>query len=340
VAINLILISIQNGCRQRIACRDLDISEKTFKRWINTPEDQRFGPLTTPANKLSEIERANILSIANREEYCDLPPSQIIPKLADKGKYLASESTFYRILKEENLLTHRGKSKPRKHTKPETLMATGPNQVYSWDITYLKSPINGKFYYLYLFMDIWSRKIVGQEVHENEDMEKSSRLIEKIYEQENLKNGDVKLHSDNGGPMKGATMLVTLQKLGIVPSFSRPKVSDDNAFSESLFKTLKYCPQYPSRPFQSLENARSWVEEFVYWYNFKHLHSGIKFVTPNSRHLGEDDKILEKRKEVYKKAKIKNPNRWSKEIRNWDKIKKVELNGLQEDKILDIKIAS
>ena len=135
-------------------------------------------------------------------------------------------------------------------------------------------------------------------------------------------------------------MLVTLQKLGIVPSFSRPKVSDDNAFSESLFKTLKYCPQYPSRPFQSLENARSWVEEFVYWYNFKHLHSGIKFVTPNSRHLGEDDKILEKRKEVYKKAKIKNPNRWSKEIRNWDKIKKVELNGLQEDKILDIKIAS
>lgn len=260
--------------------------------------------------------------------------------MADQGKYLASESTFYRILKEEKLLAHRGKSKPSSKNRPAPLVATGPNQVYSWDITYLRGPISGAFFYLYMFMDVFSRKIVGWEVHENEDMEKSSRLIEKIYEEEGLKEGEVKLHSDNGGAMKGATMLATLQKLGIVPSFSRPRVSDDNPFSESLFKTLKYCPQYPSRPFQSLDNTRNWVKDFVSWYNFKHLHSGIKFVTPADRHDGKDTKILEKRKNVYEKAKRKNPNRWSKEIRNWEKIKRVELNGLHEEEFLDTKIAS
>ena len=232
----------------------------------------------------------------------DLPPSQIVPSLADQGKYLASESTFYRILKEEGMLTHRGKSKPRSQQKPMALSATGPNQIYSWDITYLKSSITGKFYYLYLFMDIWSRKIVGQEVHENEDMNKSAILVDKICKVEHIKQDQLILHSDNGGPMKGATMLATLQRLGIVPSFSRPRVSDDNPFSESLFKTLKYCPKYPSKPFDSLEAAQAWVDDFTKWYNEKHLHSGIKFVTPSSRHNGEDIVILNRRKIVKQSA--------------------------------------
>lgn len=336
----LIQNAIKNGCRQRIACMDLEISEKTFKRWVVNPEDQRMGPLTTPSNKLSDIERQKVLNVANSEDYCDLPPCQIVPKLADKGKYLASESTFYRILREENLLAHRGKSKPAKNNKPEPLVATGPNQVYSWDITFLRGPISGAFYYLYMFMDVWSRKIVGWEVHENEDMEKSSKLIEDIYQQEGLKDGDVRLHSDNGGAMKGATMLATLQKLGIVPSFSRPKVSDDNPYSESLFKTLKYCPQYPSRPFQSLNEARGWVGNFAQWYNCEHLHSGIKFVTPDDRHQGRDQEILKRRKKVYEQAKKRNPNRWSKGTRNWNRIEKVGLNNLLENEFLDIKIAS
>jgi transposase InsO family protein len=260
----------------------------------------------------------------------DLPPSQIVPSLADQGKYIASESSFYRILKAREMLKHRGKSKPRRHEKPAPLIANGPNQIYSWDITYLKSSITGKFYYLYLFMDIWSRKIVGQEVHENEDMNKSSKLIDDICFKENIKKDQLVLHSDNGGPMKGATMLATLQRLGIVPSFSRPKVSDDNPYSESLFKTLKYCPQYPSEAFTSLEDAQVWVDDFVEWYNNKHLHSGIKFVTPSSRHEGEDIAILRRRKMVYETAKINNPNRWSKKTRNWNHEKNVYLNDLQK----------
>jgi putative transposase len=318
----------------------LEISEKTFKRWIKIPVDQRFGPSTIPANKLSEIERQKVLNTANCEEYYDLPPCQIVPKLADKGEYIASESTFYRILKEEKLLTHRGKSKPASNNKPEPLVAIGPNQVYSWDITYLKSPITGMFYYLYMFIDVYSRKIVGHEVHENEDMEKSAKLITKIHKDENLVDGQVKVHSDNGAPMKGASMLATLQNLGIVPSFSRPRVSNDNPFSESLFKTLKYCPQYPTKPFNSLSDSREWVNDFVDWYNHRHLHSGIKFVTPADRHAGKDQQTLIKRKQIYEEAKKRNPNRWSGKTRNWDHIEKVELNGLQEDKILDIRIAS
>jgi putative transposase len=313
---------------------------KTFKRWKNRVEDIRNGPLTVPANKLTIEEREEVLKIATSNNYMDLPPCQIVPLLADRGKYVASESTFYKILNEEKLLKHRGKSKaPTKH-RPSPLIATKPNQIYSWDITYLKGPIVGQFYYLYMFMDIYSRKIVGYEINESESMEYSSKLIDEICEKEKIKKGELVLHSDNGGAMKGATMLATLQKLGVIPSFSRPSVSNDNPFSESLFKTLKYCPEYPSRPFLSLEEAWAWVKAFVEWYNYCHLHSGIKFVTPNDRHEGRDKEILRKRKIVYETAKLKNPNRWSRQTRNWEKIRKVYLNYLQKEKEIVIKIAS
>jgi len=307
---------------------------------LESLEDKRKGPKSTPLNKLTEEEVEKVVSTATSKEFMDLPPSQIVPLLADKGLYLASESTFYRILKEKNMLEHRGKSKRKTHKKPTPLIATGPNQIYSWDITYLRSSITGKFYYLYLFMDIWSRKIVGQEVHEHEDMHKSSKLIDKICKKEKIEKGSLVLHSDNGGPMKGATMLATLQRLGIVPSFSRPKVSDDNPYSESLFKTLKYCPQYPSKPFKSLESAQKWVDKFVGWYNDEHLHSGINFVTPSSRHKGEDIAILNRRKIVYETAKLSNPTRWSGKTRNWDHQKKVYLNDLQKKNENDRKVAS
>lgn len=313
---------------------------KTFKRWEIDIEDKRKGPATVPANKLSNEEKEEIVRISTTEEFMDLPPCQIVPKLADKGNYIASESSFYRVLKENKLLEHRGKSKKPSHHRPAPLTATGPNQIYSWDITYLRGPIAGQFYYLYMFMDIFSRKVVGYEVHENECSIKSSKLIEKICEMEAVEEKQLTLHSDNGGAMKGATMLATLQKLGIVPSFSRPRVSDDNPFSESLFKTVKYCQHYPSRPFESLDKATTWVDEFVEWYNYDHLHSGIKFVTPSDRHAGRDKKILARRKIVYETAKIKNPNRWSGSTRDWDSIEKVNLNHLQKQKELDRKKAS
>jgi transposase InsO family protein len=205
-------------------------------------------------------------------------------------------------------------------------VTTVPNQLYSWDITYLPTTVKGIFLYLYLVMDIYSRKIVGWQVYENESSALAAELMTDICQRESIERNQVILHSDNGSPMKGATMLATLQELGVIPSFSRPSVSNDNPYSESLFRTLKYRPDYPEQPFSDLETARDWVNFFVSWYNKEHLHSKIKFVTPEQRHTGQDKEILKHRTEVYQHAKLNNPNRWSGEIRNWDTIKEVHLN--------------
>jgi putative transposase len=279
-----------------------------------------------PHNKLTEEEQSQILKVVNQSEYANLSPATIVPKLADQGKYLASESTMYRLLRKENQLTHRAASRPRNTYRPKAIIATKPNQVYSWDITYLGSTIKGSFFYLYLIMDIYSRKIVGWQVYDRESSEYASDVLEAACVEENIKKDQLILHSDNGGPMKGATMLSTLQKLGVIPSFSRPSVSNDNPYSEALFKTLKYIPIYSDKPFVSLQKAREWVEKFVEWYNYHHLHSGIKFITPIQRHNGNDAKILKNRTEVYLKAKNKHPNRWSRKIRNWNKENEVHLN--------------
>lgn len=294
--------------------------------------DKRHGPITRPANKLTTAERAAILTIANSPEYCNQPPGQIVPNLADKDIYIASESSFYRTLKQEDMLRHRNATRPRTHRRPDELCATKPNQLWSWDITYLMSNIRGKYFYLYLFVDIFSRKIVGFNVFEQESSEHAAFVVSEAYALEGLKNGDVVLHSDNGSPMKGSTMLATLQKLGIVPSFSRPSVSDDNPYSESLFKTLKYCPQYPAKPFVSVEEANVWVKKFVNWYNNIHQHSGINFVSPNLRHQRLDVEILQKRALVYARAKQKNPNRWSRKTRNWEPVETVYLNRKRTNK--------
>ena len=296
----------------------LGIDKRTFERWRKHPDgDMRRGPVTAPRNKLTGEECQEILEVANSREFHDKSPSQIVPQLADKGIYIASESSFYRILRAAGLDAHRGRLKPAAQTKPQALVATRPNQVYSWDITYLNTTVAGMFFYLYLFMDVYSRKIVGYAVYDNQNAANSSRLIDDICTAEGIEPNQLTLHSDNGGPMKGATMLATLQRLGVVPSFSRPSVSNDNPFSEALFKTVKYCPQYSSEPFGSREEALTWVSEFVDWYNEKHLHSGISFVTPSSRHRSKDVDILAKRHKVYEMAKQQRPERWSGKTRNW-----------------------
>lgn len=306
----------------------MDISMRTFERWKKNPEqgDRRRGPKTVPGNRLSEEERSRVIAVANSGEYRDLAPSQIVPKLADHGEYVASESTFYRVLREEKLLSHRGKAQPRTHTRPDAFVATGPNQVWSWDITYLLSSVQGMFFYAYLFLDIFSRKIVAGEVFEKQDGGYSALMLRKAYLQYGIRQGEIALHSDNGKPMKGATMLATLQNLGVAASFSRPSVSDDNPYSESLFRTMKYRPEYPTKPFETLEQARAWLGKFIDWYNNCHLHSGVKFVTPEDRHAGLDLQILEGRKQVYLQARSKNPTRWSRGIRNWNRIEEVSLN--------------
>ena len=331
----LLLIAERGACSQQNACKIVGIGERTCQRWQRSQEDQRRGPIGVPANKLSNEEREKIITISTSAEFQNKSPSQIVPALADRGEFAGSESTFYRVLKANDLSNHRGKSKPRTVAKPLALEAIKPNQVYSWDITYLLTLLRGQYFYLYLFLDIFSRKIVGWKIYDRESAELSSLLLLEICEREGIEKNQVTSHSDNGSPMKGGTMLAMMQHLGVMPSFSRPSVSDDNPFSESLFKTLKYCPFFPSKPFSSIEEATEWMEKFVNWYNNEHLHSGIKFVTPQSRHDGLDAEILEKRNVVYKEAQKLNPNRWTKETRNWSRINVVKLNCLKIKKDSD-----
>lgn len=311
----------------------IGISSRTVQRWRQEPEgeDSRVGPRRVPRNKLSQGERNEVLRVANSPPYKELSPNQIVPKLADTGQYVASESTFHRILRAEGQMKHREPSQPARRHRPKEFVATGPNQVYTWDITYLRSSLRGVFLYLYMIVDIWSRKIVGWEIHGEESMDLSSALIQGTCEQMGVDPQGVILHTDNGGPMKGSTMLATLQRLGIVASFSRPRVSDDNPFSEALFRTLKYRPEYPRKPFESIEEARQWVAGFGRWYNREHLHSGIRFVAPEDRHAGRDRQILDQRRRVYEEARSRHPERWSRGIRNWDPIASVTLNPDRSD---------
>lgn len=318
-----------SGARLAKACQLLGLPARTIQRWRANEggEDRRCGPDTVPTNKLSPKERAQVLLTVNSPEFRDLSPKQIVPLLADQGKYLASESTVYRILRKEKQLLHRESYRsPTKRHKPAEYVAIGPNEVWSWDITYLKSQIRGEFFRLYMVVDIWSRKIVAWEVHAEETSENAAALLAQAYRETGASPGSLVVHMDNGGPMKGATLTATLQKLGVMTSYSRPSVSNDNPYSESLFRTLKYRPVYPSGAFESIEAARKWVAEFVRWYNTEHLHSAIRFVTPQDRHEGRDPKLLEKRKEIYIKARLRNPERWSGAIRSWNPIEVVKLN--------------
>ena len=329
MVIELVGEAVASGARRARACDVLGISIRTLQRWEAVPwrGDRRQGPPGAPQNALSDAERALVVAVATSPVFRDLPPSQIVPILADAGVYVASERSFYRILREEKLAAHRGRAKAATHRRPTEQMAGGPNQLWSWDITYLRGPVRGQFYYLYLVMDIWSRKIVGWAVHERESAELAAALIREAALREGIDAETLVLHSDNGGPMKGATMLVTLQWLGIVPSLSRPQVPDDNPYSEALFRTVKYRPQYPSAAFESVQAAREWVVGFVQWYNHEHRHSAIRFVTPAQRHSGQEQQILVERKEVYEEAKRRNPNRWSGQTRCWAPAGEVVLNA-------------
>ena len=330
--LSLIDKAVKSGARLHEAAALIGLSARTLIRWRGQGggEDQRNGPSAPPGNKLSEKERQQVLDISNSAPFRDLSPKQIVPKLADQGGYLASESTFYRVLKEHKMLTHRQASKPAVSYRPKQHVATGPCQVWSWDITYLKSSVKGLFFYLYMIVDVWSRKIIAAQVFAEESMDHSAMLLAHACMIHGVQPEELVLHSDNGGPMKGATMLATLHKLGVIPSFSRPSVSNDNPYSESLFRTMKYRPEYPSKPFENIDQAQSWVDGFVFWYNTQHLHSSIRFVTPDDRHYGREQHILANRKKVYQKARSRNPDRWSKQIRNWNPVDQVWLNPERE----------
>ncbi len=301
----------------------MGLSVRTLQRWrsedgIKADARAAAAQGRTPANRLSEAERATLLEVCNAPEFADRPPSQIVPALADQGRYIASEASFYRVLRAHGQLAHRGKARTPSHRRPEPVAATAPNQLWSWDITYLATTLRGSFFYLYLILDVFSRKIVGWAVFAEERSAHAAALFEQTHRREGVDPQTLTLHSDNGAPMKGATMLATLQRLGVVPSFSRPGVSNDNPYSEALFKTLKYQPTFPNQPFEDLEHAHTWVGGFVDWYNEHHRHSALKFVTPGQRHRGEDQRILEDRARLYESARAQHPERWSGATRNWE----------------------
>jgi len=327
--LGLVQEGVEAGARQSRVCAELGLDARTVQRWKRQDlgEDRRAGPRRPPANKLSAAERAEVLQIANAPEHRDLSPHQIVPRLADRGVYVASESTFYRVLREAHQQQHREPSRaPSARHRPDELIATGPNQVWSWDISYLPTLVRGRFLYLYLVMDVWSRKIVGWSVHDSESSENAAALIAAACEREGVARDQLVIHSDNGTPMKGATLLATLQALGVMTSFSRPRVSDDNPYSEALFRTTKYRPDYPRDGFASLDDARTWVARFVRWYNTEHRHSAIRFVTPEQRHAGDDLALLANRRSVYEQARARHPERWTGDTRDWSTIDLVALN--------------
>ena len=324
----------------------IGLSEKSLKRWRTAEgtvtEDQR--PLAEPSvqpHRLTDAEEAAILAVCNQAEYQSLPPSQIVPLLADRGIYLGSESTFYRVLKRHKQQNHRGRMQPaRKMASPTSFTATGPNQVWTWDISYCPSLVRGQHWYLYLIMDIYSRKIVAWEVHEEESGGLARQLVERALLREQCGQNPPVLHSDNGAPMTSYVLKARLAELGMLMSYSRPRVSNDNPFSESLFRTLKYCPEWPKKGFSSLTAVREWMLAFEQGYNEQHLHSGINFVTPTDRHSGDDHALLAQRTQVYEKARRQHPRRWSGNIRNWSVTGPVSLNPCKIEEIERNKMAA
>lgn len=327
--IELIDEAVTAGARLERACAEVGISPTTITRWRSAPasEDLRRGPRTKPSNALTAAEERKAIALMTAPEHSSMSPDTLVPHLATMGIYVASQATMYRLLRREKLLKNRGRARSRTRRRPREHVATGPNQVWAWDITFLPTVIRGRFLKLYVILDVWSRMIVGAEVHEVEDDALAATLIERCCSEQGVRREQLVLHSDNGGAMKGNTMLAKLQQLGVMPSFSRPHVSDDNAFAESVMRTVKYHPTYPDRPFADLAAGREWVATFVAWYNEEHLHSGIGFVTPTQRHLGVDQEILAHRRRTYAQARARRPDRWiCGSTRRWDRPDVVRLN--------------
>ena len=242
---------------------------------------------------------------------------------------MASEATFYRVLRAANQIHHRSETKPKKNSpKPREQIATGPNQVWCWDITWLPLRVRGMFVFAYVIIDVYDRSIVGWAIHDREDVQLARQLFEDLQTRMNLRG--VHLHADNGGPMKGLSLLALLYVLGVSTSYSRPRVSNDNPFIESFFKTLKYTAGYPGR-FRDLQHARTWMADFIAWYNNDHRHSALGYVTPHQRRSGVDRELFHQRNRTLAHARALCPERWGRRPqRQWEAEQAVTLNPVRE----------
>ena len=322
------------GARLKFACESAGIELRTLQRWksldgLVSGDGRPQASRPAPRHALSEAERARLLAVANEPRFAAVPPARIVPMLADEGLYLASESSFSRVLRAQGQTAHRGRARaPSAPRAPTTHVTTAPREVWCWDMTYLPAQVLGRWFHLYLILDLYSRKIVGSEVHETDHAEHAVHLVRRTALAERIATRVAKpvLHGDNGATLKATTVLAMLNWLGVKPSYSRPRVSDDNAYAESLFRTAKYRPEFPAKGFADLDAARAWASGFVRWYNFDHRHSGIRYVSPAQRHAGDDHAILAARHALYSRARERNPARWSGNTRNWSPVGAVTLN--------------
>lgn len=267
----------------------------------------------SPARKLGEKENQQVLDMLHCERFVDKAPAEIWATLLDEGIYLCSERTMYRILNSaKEVKERRNQRKHPEYKKPE-LLAEAPNQVWSWDITKLKGPVKWTYFYLYVILDIYSRYVVGWMVAPKETAALAQRLIEATYKKQGVNKGEIILHADRGSPMIAKTTAQLCATLGINKSHSRPYVSNDNPYSESQFKTLKYFPGFPER-FGSLQDSVSFCRPFFSWYNNDHRHSGIGLVTPADMHYGIAEEVVEARKRILDAAFEAHPERFVKGV--------------------------
>lgn len=258
---------------------------------------------------LSPEERQETLDLLNSDRFVDLSPPQVYTALLDEGSYIASVSTMYRILREHGEIRERRDQLTHgTYARPE-LMATSPNELWSWDITKLRGPAKGLYYYLYVILDVFSRYSVGWTIQQCESQEIAEELIGQTCQKQNIEPGQLTIHADRGSAMTSKTVATLMADLGVIKSHSRPHISNDNPFSEAQFKTMKYRPQYPSR-FGSIDEARAFGEMFFAWYNSEHYHSGIAMVTPQAMHYGHADRIIAARAQVLTSAHAAHPERF------------------------------
>jgi len=314
-------------------CDALGVHRRTYARWKADPTDRRKGCRKRNKRALTDEERQKIIEVCTSERFKDTTPGEIIAILAEEGTYIASERTFYRVLKAAGLLHHRTNSRPsRQRYQPPELKATGPDEVYTWDITWVPSCVSGIFWYCYAVIDVWSREIIGWTIQASESEEHARHLFESIKSRRNLQG--VWVHSDNGNPMRGATFAVWLATLGMFLSHSRPLVKNDNPYIESFFRTLKYHAAYPGR-FKTIDEARSWMGDFINWYNTTHRHSGLGYITPQQRRNGDDIELFARRNETLRKAFEQHPERFPRSgPKQWTSKRVVYLNPSLETRRL------
>ena len=289
------------------ACEVLGVPRSSFYR--SKQPKSAPQPRPTPKQALSRAEKRQVRQILNSERFQDCAPRQVYATLLDEGTYVCSWRTMYRVLGEyQEVRERRNQLRHPQYKKPE-LLATAPNQLWSWDITKLKGPVKWTYYYLYTILDVFSRYVPGWLIAEYESSLLAEQLIVESCAKQGIAPGQLTLHSDNGSPMTSRTMAQLLADLGVIKTHSRPHVSDDNPYSEAQFKTMKYRPDFPER-FGSIQGARVWGRVFFHWYHHEHHHSSLGLLTPVVVHYGQAQAVIEQRGKVLQAAYAAHPERF------------------------------